>query len=147
MNFDYTPKMKDWIRRVGEFMDRYVYPAEKTYNDQMLEARAKGNPWIVVPVVDFGFGSLMPAGAEGDVTVTRPSKPARRSIVSATVAFEPRATVTSGVANESAKSGCSGNGPTAEILTTKASLRPSGVACTAPGVVGKVVDSVVSPTT
>ena len=52
MNFDYTPKMKDWIRRVGDFMDRNVYPAEKTYNDQMAEARAKGNPWIVVPVVE-----------------------------------------------------------------------------------------------
>ena len=52
MNFDYTPKMKDWIRRVGDFMDRNVYPAEKTYNDQLAEARAKGNPWIVVPVVE-----------------------------------------------------------------------------------------------
>ncbi len=52
MNFDYTPKMKDWIRRVGDFMDRNVYPAEKTYNDQMAEARAKGNPWIVVPIVE-----------------------------------------------------------------------------------------------
>ena len=52
MNFDYTPKMKEWIRRVGDFMDRHVYPAEKTYNDQMAEARAKGNPWIVVLVVE-----------------------------------------------------------------------------------------------
>jgi alkylation response protein AidB-like acyl-CoA dehydrogenase len=33
-------------------MDRNVIPAEKTYNDQMAEARAKGNPWIVVPVVE-----------------------------------------------------------------------------------------------
>jgi alkylation response protein AidB-like acyl-CoA dehydrogenase len=52
MNFDYTPKMKEWIRRVGEFMDRNVYPAEKTYESQMLAAREKGNPWIVVPVVE-----------------------------------------------------------------------------------------------
>ncbi|MBI1211875.1 MAG: acyl-CoA dehydrogenase [Alphaproteobacteria bacterium] len=52
MDFDYTPKMKEWIRRVGDFMDRHVYPAEKIYNDQMLEARTKGNPWIVVPVVE-----------------------------------------------------------------------------------------------
>ncbi len=52
MNFDYTPKMKEWIRRVGDFMDRHVNPAEKIYNDQMTEARAKGNPWIVVPVVE-----------------------------------------------------------------------------------------------
>ncbi|MBL9099006.1 MAG: acyl-CoA dehydrogenase family protein [Alphaproteobacteria bacterium] len=52
MNFDYTPKQKEWMRRVGEFMDKHVYPAEKTYNDQMNDARAKGNPWIVVPVVE-----------------------------------------------------------------------------------------------
>ena len=52
MNFEYTPRSKEWIRRVSEFMDRNVIPAEKTYNDQMAEARAKGNPWIVVPVVE-----------------------------------------------------------------------------------------------
>ncbi|MBP6011140.1 MAG: acyl-CoA dehydrogenase family protein [Alphaproteobacteria bacterium] len=52
MDFDYTPRQKEWMRRVGDFMDKYVYPAEKTYNDQMAEARTKGNPWIVVPVVE-----------------------------------------------------------------------------------------------
>ncbi len=52
MDFDYTPRQKEWMKRVGDFMDRYVYPAEKTYNDQMAEARTKGNPWIVVPVVE-----------------------------------------------------------------------------------------------
>ena len=52
MNFEYSPRSKEWIRRVREFMDRNVIPAEKTYNDQMTEARAKGNPWIVVPVVE-----------------------------------------------------------------------------------------------
>jgi alkylation response protein AidB-like acyl-CoA dehydrogenase len=52
MDFDYTPRMKEWIRRVSDFMDKHVYPAEAIYNDQMSEARAKGNPWIVVPVVE-----------------------------------------------------------------------------------------------
>ncbi len=52
MDFDYTPRQKEWMRRVGDFMDKYVYPAEKTYNDQMADARTKGNPWIVVPVVE-----------------------------------------------------------------------------------------------
>jgi len=52
MNFDYTPKMKEWIKRVSDFMDRHVYPAEKTYTEQMAAAREKGNPWIVVPVVE-----------------------------------------------------------------------------------------------
>jgi acyl-CoA dehydrogenase len=52
MDFDYTPRMKEWIRRVSEFMDKHVYPAEEVYNQQMADARAKGNPWIVVPVVE-----------------------------------------------------------------------------------------------
>jgi acyl-CoA dehydrogenase len=52
MNFDYTPRQKEWMKRVGDFMEKFVVPAEKTYNDQMAEARAKGNPWIVVPVVE-----------------------------------------------------------------------------------------------
>jgi alkylation response protein AidB-like acyl-CoA dehydrogenase len=33
-------------------MDKHVYPAEEVYNQQMADARAKGNPWIVVPVVE-----------------------------------------------------------------------------------------------
>ena len=52
MNFDYTPRQKEWIRRVGDFMERHIHPAEDTYNKQMSDARAKGNPWIVVPVVE-----------------------------------------------------------------------------------------------
>jgi alkylation response protein AidB-like acyl-CoA dehydrogenase len=52
MDFDYTPRMKEWIRKVSDFMDKHVYPAEAIYNEQMSEARAKGNPWIVVPVVE-----------------------------------------------------------------------------------------------
>jgi len=52
MDFDYTPRMKEWIRRVSDFMEKHVHPAEEVYNQQMADARAKGNPWIVVPVVE-----------------------------------------------------------------------------------------------
>ena len=52
MDFDYTPRMKEWIRRVSDFMEKHVHPAEELYNQQMADARAKGNPWIVVPVVE-----------------------------------------------------------------------------------------------
>ena len=52
MDFDYSPKQKEWMARVGAFMDQHVYPAEETYTAQMTEARAKGNPWIVVPIVE-----------------------------------------------------------------------------------------------
>jgi len=52
MNFDYSPRQKEWMARVGEFMDRHVCPAEETYAVQMEEATRNGNRWIVVPVVE-----------------------------------------------------------------------------------------------
>jgi acyl-CoA dehydrogenase len=52
MDFDYSPRQREWMKRVGDFMEQYVYPAEKNYTAQMAEARDKGNPWIVVPVVE-----------------------------------------------------------------------------------------------
>ena len=52
MDFDYTPKQKEWMKRIGDFMDAHIYPAEPVYAAQMDEARKKGNPWIVVPVVE-----------------------------------------------------------------------------------------------
>ncbi|MCC6919066.1 MAG: acyl-CoA dehydrogenase family protein [Alphaproteobacteria bacterium] len=52
MDFDHTPKVKDLIARVKDFMDRHVHPAEKVYEAEMTAAREKGNPWIVVKVVE-----------------------------------------------------------------------------------------------
>jgi acyl-CoA dehydrogenase len=52
MDFDYSPRQKEWMARVSAFMNAHVYPAEETYHKQMNEARAKGDPWIVVPVVE-----------------------------------------------------------------------------------------------
>src|SRR3569832_1192663 len=52
MDFDYSPRQREWMKKVGDFMDAHVYPAEDTYTAQMTEARANGNPWIVVPVVE-----------------------------------------------------------------------------------------------
>ncbi|MBU6444957.1 MAG: acyl-CoA dehydrogenase family protein [Alphaproteobacteria bacterium] len=52
MDFDYSPRQREWMKRIGDFMDQYVYPAEETYRAQMAEARQKGNPWIVVPVLE-----------------------------------------------------------------------------------------------
>ncbi|HEY5049099.1 MAG TPA: acyl-CoA dehydrogenase family protein [Rhizomicrobium sp.] len=52
MEFDYSPRQKDWMRRIGDFMEKHVHPAEETYAAQMQEARDKGNPWIVVPIVE-----------------------------------------------------------------------------------------------
>ncbi|MDE3116729.1 MAG: acyl-CoA dehydrogenase family protein, partial [Pseudomonadota bacterium] len=52
MDFDYSPRQREWLKRVGDFMEQYVYPAEAVYSAQMREARQAGNPWIVVPVVE-----------------------------------------------------------------------------------------------
>jgi len=52
MDFDYSPRQKEWMLRVQAFMDEHIYPAEPVYNEQMTAARAKGDPWIVVPVVE-----------------------------------------------------------------------------------------------
>ena len=55
MDFDYSPRQKEWMTRVGHFMDAHVYAAEPVYAEQMNAARAKGDPWIVVPVVYTPF--------------------------------------------------------------------------------------------
>jgi acyl-CoA dehydrogenase len=52
MDFDYSPRQREWMKKVGDFMDAHIYPAEKTYAAQMDAARKAGNPWIVVPVVE-----------------------------------------------------------------------------------------------
>jgi acyl-CoA dehydrogenase len=52
MDFDYSPRQKEWMKRIGDFMEHHIYPAEATYTAQMEEATKKGNRWIVVPVVE-----------------------------------------------------------------------------------------------
>jgi len=52
MDFDYSPRQREWMKRIRDFMDEHIYPAEVTYAQQMEDARKKGNPWIVVPVVE-----------------------------------------------------------------------------------------------
>jgi len=52
MDFDYSPRQREWMKRIRDFMDEHIYPAEETYGQQMADARKKGNPWIVVPVVE-----------------------------------------------------------------------------------------------
>lgn len=52
MDFDYSPRQKEWLHRVQDFMHAHVYPAEEAYAKEMDDARKKGNPWIVVNVVE-----------------------------------------------------------------------------------------------
>ncbi len=47
MNFEYTPKMKEWIARVSAFMDKHVYPNVKTFEEQ----HAAGDRWVTPQIV------------------------------------------------------------------------------------------------
>src|ERR1700755_605179 len=48
MDFDVTPKQRQFLDRVVAFMDEHVYPAIPTYTEQM----SGPDRWIVVPVVE-----------------------------------------------------------------------------------------------
>src|SRR3954470_15319889 len=48
MDFDVTPKQRQFLDRVVAFMDEHVYPAVPTYNEQM----SGPDRWIVVQVVE-----------------------------------------------------------------------------------------------
>ncbi len=47
MNFEYTPKMQEWIARVSAFMDKHIYPNVKTFEDQ----HAAGDRWVTPQIV------------------------------------------------------------------------------------------------
>ena len=49
MNFDFSDKTKDYIARVGAFMDEYIYPNLETYERQHAEF---DSPWNVPPIVE-----------------------------------------------------------------------------------------------
>ena len=48
MDFEYSARQKELIRRVSDFMDEHVHPAVPVYEAQ----HAEGDPWKVIPVVE-----------------------------------------------------------------------------------------------
>jgi alkylation response protein AidB-like acyl-CoA dehydrogenase len=50
MDFSLSERQRHWRDRVTAFMQKHVYPAVDTYNEQMKPA--DGNRWIVVPVLE-----------------------------------------------------------------------------------------------
>jgi acyl-CoA dehydrogenase len=48
MDFDYSPRQQDLIRRVSDFMDEHIYPAVPIYEEQ----QASGDRWKVIPIVE-----------------------------------------------------------------------------------------------
>ena len=48
MDFDYSPRQKELIRRVSDFMDEHIYPAVPIYEEQAHS----GERWKVIPIVE-----------------------------------------------------------------------------------------------
>ena len=52
MDFSYSDKVRDLQRRVGAFMDEFVYPAEALFHEEVARNRRGGNPWQVSQVME-----------------------------------------------------------------------------------------------
>jgi len=52
MDFDFNDKTKEMQARLVRFMDKHIYPNEKTYDAQMAAFRAAGNPWQVPQILE-----------------------------------------------------------------------------------------------
>jgi len=48
MDFDYSPRQKELMRRVSDFMDEHIYPAVPIYEEQSHS----GERWKVIPIVE-----------------------------------------------------------------------------------------------
>ena len=48
MEFEYSPKTRDLIARVGAFMDEHIYPNEKRYAREV----AQGDRWAPIPLME-----------------------------------------------------------------------------------------------
>ena len=52
MDFAYSDTVKDLQRRVSEFMEEHVYPAEERFHAEIAENRRKGNAWQPTQVME-----------------------------------------------------------------------------------------------
>src|SRR5580700_607898 len=52
MNFSHSDKVHELQQRVSAFMERFVYPAESRFQDEVANNRRRGNPWLATEVVE-----------------------------------------------------------------------------------------------
>ena len=52
MNFSHGDKVRELQQRLAAFMERFVYPAESRFQDEMTRNRSGGNPWLATEVVE-----------------------------------------------------------------------------------------------
>ena len=48
MDFEYSQKTKDYVERVGAFMDKNLYPNEEELEQQIED----GGRWCVIPLLE-----------------------------------------------------------------------------------------------
>ena len=52
MNFEYSPKVKEMQARLLEFFDRYIYPNERRFEEEVAANRHAGNAWVPTQVIE-----------------------------------------------------------------------------------------------
>jgi acyl-CoA dehydrogenase len=52
MNFSHSDKVRELQQRVAAFMERFVYPAEGRFQEEVARNRRGGNPWLATEVVE-----------------------------------------------------------------------------------------------
>jgi acyl-CoA dehydrogenase len=52
MNFSHSDKVRELQQRIAAFMERFVYPAESRFQDEVANNRRGGNPWLATAVVE-----------------------------------------------------------------------------------------------
>ena len=52
MKFEHSKKTLNLIKKVSDFMEENIYPAEEIYTSEMKAFRKSGNPWQVPKVLD-----------------------------------------------------------------------------------------------
>jgi acyl-CoA dehydrogenase len=52
MNFSHSDKVRELQQRLCAFMERFVYPAESRFQEEVAQNRRGGNPWLATEVVE-----------------------------------------------------------------------------------------------
>src|SRR6202050_2951134 len=52
MNFSHSDKVRELQQRIGAFMERFVYPAERRFQEELAKNRRGGNPWLATEAVE-----------------------------------------------------------------------------------------------
>ena len=52
MNFSHSDRVRELQQRLSTFMERFVYPAESRFQDEVAQNRSGGNPWLATEVVE-----------------------------------------------------------------------------------------------